>query len=207
MEHIQNPFDFLKSLYVPGANTMAFIEVPNFQWILDKRCFWDIYYEHVNYFTLQDFKRAFSRVLKSGEFFQGQYIYAAVDLSSMAELPWSFKEISMPLDFGPDRSPWMREICQRPYKKVIWGASSKGTMVARALLERGSEVSHLVDINPKKQGLYISGTGLLVEDPKVLLGLDFFDLLVMNGNYAPEIQACLDQAGAKYRLWRIDERP
>lgn len=84
LEHIPKPFDFLRQLRdANGGGGLIYIEVPCFDWILRKRMWFDIFYEHVNYFRLNDFDRMFGKVISKGRFFGEQYLYAVVDLSSL----------------------------------------------------------------------------------------------------------------------------
>jgi len=84
LEHIPNPHDFLCQLRdANGGGGLIYIEVPCFDWILRKRAWFDIFYEHVNYFRLSDFERMFGRVIKKGRFFGDQYLYVVADLASL----------------------------------------------------------------------------------------------------------------------------
>ena len=84
LEHIPNPHDFLCQLRdANGGGGLIYIEVPCFDWILRKRAWFDIFYEHVNYFRLSDFDRMFGRVIKKGRFFGDQYLYVVADLASL----------------------------------------------------------------------------------------------------------------------------
>ena len=48
LEHIPNPYDFLCRLRdANGGGGLIYIEVPCFDWILSKRAWFDIFYEHV----------------------------------------------------------------------------------------------------------------------------------------------------------------
>ncbi|GIW22747.1 MAG: hypothetical protein KatS3mg068_1754 [Candidatus Sericytochromatia bacterium] len=49
LEHIYNPFKFLKNN--TDLSKFIFIETPSFEWIIDNNAYWDIFYEHCNYFT------------------------------------------------------------------------------------------------------------------------------------------------------------
>lgn len=52
LEHIQNPYDFLCQLRdVNAGGGLIYIEVPCFDWILQKYAWFDIFYEHVNNFS------------------------------------------------------------------------------------------------------------------------------------------------------------
>lgn len=64
LEHVQDPVGFLEGLRdANGGGGLIYIEVPCFDWILRKRAWFDIFYEHVNYFRLSDFSRMFGRVV------------------------------------------------------------------------------------------------------------------------------------------------
>jgi hypothetical protein len=66
-----------------GGTGKIYIEVPCFDWICEHRAWFDIFYEHVNYFRLTDFKRMFGEVVESGKIFCGQYLYVIAELSSL----------------------------------------------------------------------------------------------------------------------------
>ena len=84
LEHIQSPFDFLAQLRVAnGGNGLIYIEVPCLDWILMRRAWFDIFYEHVNYFRLSDFQRLFADICAAGHLFGGQYLYVVAALESL----------------------------------------------------------------------------------------------------------------------------
>lgn len=63
LEHVQHPLNFLNNLReANGGDGAIYIEVPCFDWIGRHRAWFDIYYEHVNYFRLADFHRMFEKV-------------------------------------------------------------------------------------------------------------------------------------------------
>ena len=83
LEHIARPWDFLDSLSEKSKRDCGiYIEVPCFDWIVANRAFYDIFYEHCNYFNLNVLESAFGSVWKSGRFFGDQYLYVIADLTS-----------------------------------------------------------------------------------------------------------------------------
>ena len=55
VEHIGEIGIFLRELHDIAAacgDPVVVIETPSFEWIAKHRCFWDLFYEHCNYFTL-----------------------------------------------------------------------------------------------------------------------------------------------------------
>ena len=84
LEHVQNPVAFLMSLRDANDGAgMIYIEVPCFDWICQNRAWFDVFYEHVNYFRESDFYRTFENVIESGKGFGGQYLYVVADLASI----------------------------------------------------------------------------------------------------------------------------
>ncbi|MCX7033565.1 MAG: class I SAM-dependent methyltransferase [Arenimonas sp.] len=191
LEHIPDPIGFLDLIRrANDGRGLVYIEVPCLDWILDHHAWFDIFYEHVNYFRLADFHRLFGRVLASGRLFGGQYLYAVADLASLrapAELAPA-EAVSLPPGFfaGIDRCVAM---ASRPGRKVVWGAAAKGVMFAHHVLGRGMALDFAIDINPAKQSGHLAGTGLEVLSPEAgLARLSAGDqVFVMNSNYLGEI--------------------
>ncbi len=89
LEHVQDPVAFLATIRdANGGKGKIYIEVPCFEWICTRRAWFDIFYEHVNYFRLSDFNRIFGTVYESGHTFNGQYVYAVADLASIRTPPY-----------------------------------------------------------------------------------------------------------------------
>jgi len=207
LEHINNPLDFLQSISeTNGRKGLVYIEVPCLDWIIERCAWFDIFYEHVNYFRLADFYRIFGTILDSGRLFGGQYIYVVADLSSlMMEQDGNFKEVRFPDDFltGIDRT--ILDLRNKGEQKVIlWGAASKGVIFAIQLWRRGGIKPDLViDINPAKQGKYLPVTGLQVSSPKnsVPQFRPGDIVLIMNSNYFSEI---VEAAGKDLSYYMVD---
>lgn len=186
LEHIQNPVDFLRTLQVSnGGGGKVYIEVPCFDWICEHRAWFDIFYEHVNYFRLSDFRRMFGEVVDCGRLFGGQYLYVVAELSSLRtpELDPNERR-AFPKDFtGVITTP------DQTSQVVIWGGASKGVIFALLKARAGCPVSTVIDINPAKQGKYLAGSGLQVRSPAVVLETlpKGSTIYVMNSNYLAEI--------------------
>jgi hypothetical protein len=190
LEHIENPFNFLKQLKEANAgNGLIYIEVPCFDWICNNRVWFDIFYEHVNYFRIDDFNRMFGTIISSGRFFGGQYLYIIADLSTLREPVNVFQtSIDFPQDFlyslkSNDKVNNNEKVC-------IWGGGSKGVIFSLLRQRESLPVDFVIDVNPAKQGKYLPLTGLLVQSPEdVLSKLPIgSSIYVMNSNYLEEIK-------------------
>ena len=83
-----------------GGTGLIYIEVPCFDWICEKRAWFDIFYEHVNYFRMLDFFKMFGSVAASGKLFGDQYLYVVADLATLRAPKYTKKDaIHFPENF------------------------------------------------------------------------------------------------------------
>lgn len=189
LEHIQDPVSFLSGLKEANAGAgLVYIEVPCFDWICSRRAWFDVFYEHVNYFRLTDFERMFDRVLASGRLFGGQYLYLVADLASL-KIPKYDQghRVDFPHDFVQRlRAPNTVE----QTRTAVWGGASKGVIFTLLKARLGQPIDTVIDINPAKQGKYLAATGHRVYSPAD--GLKTLPhgstIFVMNSNYLEEIK-------------------
>ena len=66
-------------------------------------------------------------------------------------------------------------------KVVVWGAGAKGTTFLNLL--RPAAVDYVVDMNPRKHGKYIIGTGQQIVPPEFLREYQADEIICMNPNY------------------------
>ena len=187
LEHIPKPLVFLSKLKNASPDdALVYIEVPCFDWICRHRAWYDIYYEHVNYFRLSDFFGMFQSIVDSGTLFDGQYLYIVAKLSSF-NMGCSRIDVDFPIDFTGKVNRLATSI--RPPVN-IWGGASKGVIFALLMQRAGCRIGRVVDINPAKQGKYLPAAGVLIESPaEALSGLSpGDDLYIMNSNYLEEIK-------------------
>lgn len=208
LEHIPDPFGFLTGIReANGGQGLVYIEVPCFDWILSHKAWFDVFYEHVNYFRLADFSRMFLRVLESGHLFGGQYLYVVADLASLRDPTEGHLQAPAPVVLpegflaGLDRCA---RLAREDSIRIVWGAAAKGVMFTHHMRLLGLRLDHVVDINPGKQGRFLAGSGLPVHDPRELLPSlgESVDIYVMNSNYLAEIRA---QAGNGPRYITVDQ--
>ncbi|MEO5844657.1 MAG: class I SAM-dependent methyltransferase, partial [Caldimonas sp.] len=84
LEHVPDPHTFLAGLReANGGRGRIYIEVPCLDWIAAHHAWFDIFYEHVNYFRRVDFERLFDTVHEAGHSFAGQYLYVVADLATL----------------------------------------------------------------------------------------------------------------------------
>lgn len=195
LEHIPEPVKFLNEIKNSnGGKGLIYIEVPCFDWILTSHAWFDIFYEHVNYFKICDFERIFGNVLASGHLFGGQYMFVVADLATLRRVDRPDQSMPQPYSIPSgfyDGIIKCTELSRQNTAKAVWGAGAKGVTFLHHMQDKGLEIDCVIDINPGKQGLYMAGCGLKVQSPenaRIVLG-ERIDIFVMNSNYLDEIKA------------------
>jgi SAM-dependent methyltransferase len=206
LEHIDDPMGFLSMLRRAignGASTAVFFEVPNVLFTLHDFGIWDIIYEHFSYFSPGSLARAFTTsgfdVLGLSHEFEDQFLCIdalpghGVDHASAQSdtVKLSFRDIaSFAADYQQRTETWRHTVERmesQGRRAVVWGAGSKGVSFLNTLsLE--DRVEYAVDINPRKQGMHIAGTGQQIVSPDFLREYQPDVAIVVNPIYKNEIQ-------------------
>jgi SAM-dependent methyltransferase len=199
LEHIANPTAFLNNVAESmNYKGIIYIEVPCFDYIYNKNNWFDVFYEHVNYFTISDFEKIFENIIECGHCFGGQYIYVVADISKIRMPPYErVNKIPKKKEFGFQIDKQMQ------VDDIIWGGASKGVIYSLLRARYGVPVRAVIDINKNKQGRYLPGTGLMVRCPSDILPSLKPDtrIMLMNPNYADEIKK---QTCYKFRYINIE---
>jgi SAM-dependent methyltransferase len=206
LEHVSDPLTFLANISAANKGQGdIYIEVPCFDWICRHRAWFDVFYEHVNYFRPKDFAQIFSNIYESGHVFGGQYFFVVAELSSLrTNVSRQADRVEVPADFlaGIDRAVSIGRNTDGK-KNAIWGGASKGVIFSHYMRRAGISLHEVIDINPAKQGRYIAGTGLRVSAPEEALArlTPGDNIFVMNSIYLDEIAG---QSGNNYSYYRVD---
>jgi hypothetical protein len=154
--------------------------------------FYDILYEHVNYFTLDVLTQAFSSPIEPGRFFGGQYLFVVADLSSYRRPMHYAGRLYEEIDMDGYVKSLMNKRSGGTKKTYLWGAGAKGVTLANIFSRKAVSIEALIDINPAKQDKFSAGAGLPIVDPHTVIPrLEGADVFVMNPIYLGEIQAAV----------------
>jgi hypothetical protein len=189
LEHVKNPVGFLEGLRDANGGGLIYIEAPCFDRILRARGWFDIFYEHVNYFRLGDFSRMFGSVVQSGHLFGGKYLYVVADLATLRQpVCGPADRVDFPEDFLATAT--IAPSDRAAGSNAVWGAASKGVIYSLLRERCGTPVNVLIDINPVKRNKFVPATGLRVMSPEEGLATlaPGSDICVMNSNYLEEIR-------------------
>jgi SAM-dependent methyltransferase len=193
LEHIPHPYTFLKDIAdANGRQGLIYIEVPDLDWIIRHRAYYDLMYEHCNYFCASSLRACFQSNAEVGTLFGGQYLWLTGDLADMAAEPVA---ASRPPDFTPLQHGLiaLASEIRLARRRFVWGAGAKGTTLAYLLHGTDAEIDYLIDVNPAKQGHFSPASGTPIISPdEARARLRPSDLvLIMNPNYQREIETSL----------------
>ena len=213
LEHIPEPQQFAASLRRALADSRGahvFIEVPNSLYTLKDLGIWDLIYEHCSYFSSGSLGKLLSaagmQVVDLEEGFGGQFLGAVARpladdeikedagflVADIGEHATAFAD-----NFAKKVTAWSQTLAQlgeEGKRVVVWGAGSKAVTFLNILKTRDL-VQYVVDINPRKKGLFVPGTGQEIVNPAALADYQPDTVIIMNPIYRDEIAKMLQDQG------------
>ncbi len=212
LEHIDTPISFLHEIHslAHRRKAVVYCEVPSASFTLRFGGIWDILYEHFSYFSPVSLSRLFAssgfRVLRTSTTFGEQYLQlearpgdsvpaAAQSLSALQELAEEVEQFRRV--YESSLLLWRSKLAERLERGdevVIWGAGTKGTMFLNTLAE-AENIRYAVDINPRKTGTFLPGTGQEIVSPESLRRIRPRAVVVLNPLYVDEISRSLAEVG------------
>lgn len=214
LEHVPDPVGFLKTLRAnigDRLDTLVFFEVPNVLYTLRELGIWDVIYEHCLYFSRVSLARVFAHagfeVLAVNDEYEGQFLSieakpAATGAAMPVESPEDLTALSRDVHaFGQKYREkigiWeerLTDLASSGRRAVVWGSGSKGVTFLNTI-HVGSLIDYVVDINPRKQGMFVPGGGQQIVGPDELQRVQPEVVIVMNPIYQAEIASMLASVG------------
>lgn len=210
LEHLVAPRDLLRLVQsaLRDANSGVYFEVPNAGFLFAGGSIWDLIYAHVSYFSRPSLQRLFEQngfqPVRLSSRFGDQFLgieampgafgnnSAENGLQAVRTSAAAFAETyAATVSFW--RSELEREITAG-HRVVVWGAGAKSVSFINAVGEAG-QIKFAVDLNPKKQGTFLPGSGTKIIAPQHLLELRPELVIVLNPIYEEEIRKELDAMG------------
>jgi trans-aconitate methyltransferase len=204
LEHVPDPHGFVSELAAGAKRSTAcrvLVEVPNALYTLRDLGIWDLIYEHCSYFSAPSLtrlcERAGLRVDRAEAVYGNQFLCVegtvgdpaatAVrdeDVREVRQLAAQFRdEYARKVDHWARR---LQELAAAGKSVALWGAGSKGITFVNTV-PGGSSLACLVDLNPRKQGRFVPGTGQPVVSPEALAAIKPDLIVVMNPLYREEV--------------------
>ncbi|HIF41227.1 MAG TPA: methyltransferase domain-containing protein [Planctomycetes bacterium] len=217
LEHIPEPrpflSDVLKAGLAPGAHSAVVLEVPNTEATLRNLALWEVTYEHCTYFTRGSLARLLAScgfdVIHSEQTYADQFITLDArpsaastgeiraeieDLESLKELARSFAA-----NYADHLLYWTQRLqswATEGQRVALWGSGTRGISFLN-LADTDRSISTVIDVNPRKHGKHLPGTGQMIVGPDSLKpGEGEPDVvLVVNPIYREEITRDLRERG------------
>lgn len=213
IEHVPDPVAMLRSIGASlrgSSHTRLFFETPALEWILENEVVWDFFYEHCSLFTADSLAQAFHAagftIRRAQRVFNGQYLWMEADpgVTTMAA-PGGSPIGERCLAFSTSRreliSRWRRQLEGAPSKPAVWGAGAKGVTFVNLVDPEQALIDCVVDVNPRKQGRFLAGTGHRIVAPATLRERRVTQAILLNPNYAGESRRILAELGLQLELY------
>ena len=216
LEHIADTKDFVGTVrraVGDDPSTVVVFQVPDVRRILKECAFWDIYYEHCNYFSAGSLARLFRDqgflVDALRRQYDDQYLIIEChpsngsedatrlpeeqDMDHIVRLTDAFsRELPDALESWRNK---IRTLGREGKRVVIWGAGSKGVAFLTTLGLGEEAVPFAVDTNPHRHGQFMPTTGQEIIGPQRLTQHKPDVVIIMNPIYRREIEADLGRLG------------
>ncbi len=213
LEHVEAPKDFVGLMTNAARQVDAgvYVEVPNGLWTLRDLGVWDVIYEHCSYFTPGALRALMAQAgaeTQPREAYGGQFLSAETSKVGPeadfdpAQYSADPEEAGLRARFGETfasiETRWREHLASAAAegrRLAIWGAGSKGTTFLNNLSAE-DVILYAVDVNARKVGRYIPGTGHEIISPDALRDADLDEIVVMNPIYQAEIASMAKAAGS-----------
>lgn len=226
-EHIEYPAAFLQIIQdavKAYRNIPYFIEVPDFGWIIRNQTFWDICYEHCNYFSPASVHRLVSEggasLSSVTPAFDDQYMWIEGLLN--AEPASGTTDAAAPLNTAEmDRfaasvnrlrsvvAGFIGEARADGSRIVLWGMATKGVIFSNLVDPDRRLIDYCIDVNGAKQQKYtpVSGHRILPPESLAEAGQEKLLVIVMNPVYLEEIRRQAGQYSANCQFIDAHGKP
>lgn len=218
LQSIPDPLEWVRELrraIPPDRQPLVYLEVPNASYTFHDRLVWNIGCENCSFYS----DSSLARLLVEGGFdvvstescFDGQYLGAKGLPAAAGATTGSAPAMTERLDaLGRDvdsfaaayegaRQHWQHEIdrIRSSGKRVAaWGAGTRAITFLNAFDIR-DEIPVVVDINPRRQNLYLPRTAQLVTAPESLTEYRPDILLITNAGFQGEIRRQAGELGLR----------
>ena len=202
LEHIAPVADFMRLVRSTAGDVPVLFELPDVLRVLREGAFWDLYYEHVSYFSPGSLARLFRRVglepLVLELDYDDQYILIEARAGAGEPLPLEEEPEAIAEAVAEFRRAYdtrvaeWRERLRSARRPVIWGAGSKGVAFLTTI-GAGGGIELAVDVNPYKQDRWLAGSGVHVVAPERLRQYRPDLVVAMNPVYVEEIGQALSE--------------
>ncbi|RME29125.1 MAG: methyltransferase domain-containing protein [Deltaproteobacteria bacterium] len=225
LEHLPAPGDFLAGMAALAPGVRVYLEVPDLDFALVRGALEDFMYEHCGYYTAVTLGAALRwagfTVEKAESTFDG--MFAAVTATTAGPAAGGTGGAGVPADPAVDPGELERirsgiaaieerierlvaEFARRRrqgQRIVAWGGGARTVGLLNLVAEAALAIDLVVDINPRKQGTFVTGTGHAIRAPSVLSTDPPDAVYVVNPAYRDEITEMLTELGVAADVFSV----
>ncbi|MGI9545349.1 MAG: class I SAM-dependent methyltransferase, partial [Cyclobacteriaceae bacterium] len=182
--------------------SVVYFEVPDASYTFRDRVIWNVVYEHRSWFTRSSFKHLFKKagfeVLKIASCWNDEYlgiearpsykysqIYRADSESDLHNIIMDFARFFQTTKTNCQKK--IQTLSKSGNRVIGWGAGARAVTFFN-LFNIEDLVPHIVDINVKRQGKFLPGSGQGIVAPKFLERFKPDTVIITNPTYAEEIK-------------------
>ena len=193
LEHLQDPLGFIKEInkFINDQNCLVYIEIPNFNEIVESARFYDLFYDHFGYFYQDVFRKLLEKcdlnIVDKIEIFNSQHI-GFFCKKNETNKKLSTQNINQK-NYLFESSKLRLNVFLKSYDEfIIWGAGAHGVTLFFSLNKSNQDkVLCFIDNDSSKQNKYIPGTNIQVKNDKLIYGKKEVVILISASLYEDEI--------------------
>ncbi len=193
LEHLPEPGRIIKNIYDnTTANAVGFVTVPNLDYLLETRCFYEFVADHLSYFTKKTLAYAFEKngfeVLECYAINENNDIAAVVKKKEALDISGHFNEVE---ELIKNLQQIVADYESQNKKVAVWGAGHR--TLALLALSKVKNIEYVIDSAKFKQGRFTPILHLNIVPPEHLKEKRVNLVMVMvPGLYSSEVLKSLN---------------
>ena len=193
IEHLPEPGNIIKNIYEnTTVNAVGLITVPNLEYLLKTRCFYEFVVDHISYFTKRTLTYAFEAngfdVLECQVVNEENDIAAIVKKKEVLSLTEQYSHVDFLIK---DLQHIIADYKSKNKRVAVWGAGHR--TLALLALSNISDIEYIIDSAKFKQGKFTPILHLNIVSPEYLKekGVDLV-IVMVPGIYPGEVLKLLN---------------
>lgn len=194
LEHLPSPGEIIRKIYeISSDNAVGIVTVPNLDYLLKTRCFYEFVADHLSYFTKKTLSYAFERggfeVLECDIVNEDNDIAAVVKKREVLDVSGQFSEVE---ELSNNLQQIVVDYKSQNKKVAVWGAGHR--TLALLALSKLCDIEYVIDSAKFKQGRFTPVLHLNIVSPEHLKE-EYVDLVIVMvpGLYPGEVLKTLKQ--------------
>lgn len=212
LEHVPSPRDFIveliktSNMHRKSKSGYLYIEVPAYEKTKTFSRFYDFYYEHCNYFSLQSLACLANSA--NAKVYHLESCYNREINTCLMAFEGPLNKDNCYMDMQHILNCLIEEKINTRKKIVIWGASGNGTAILNKLKISTDHIKYVIDSDIRKSGKFIPVTGQKIVLPKDPSVADTDCVIICSQFHIKEIASqCRHSFGNNVEIYSLSGEP